>query len=77
MVILRGGAFSYERGTPVDQIEQSQISDPPWQPSLLGGSFEVNLKGMAVKVNLRSEIGRFGLQGYLTYKKTHPPRTLP
>ena len=36
----------------LDQTDQSQISDSPWQLSLLGGS---------VKVNLRSGIGRFGL----------------
>jgi hypothetical protein len=34
-----------------DQIDQSQISDAPWQTP----------KGKAVTVNLRSEIGRFGL----------------
>jgi len=42
----------FHQPSRLDQIDQSQSSNAPWQPSLSAGS---------VKVNLKCEIGGFGL----------------
>ena len=70
MVVLGGVAVSYDRGTPV--LGHLFHSEP--NPSRSNHRRDVHaycrvLGGVRL---LLSEV-----QGYLTHKKTHPPRTLP
>ena len=49
------------------QDERERLRFEQVTPALFGG-------GGSVEVNLRSEIGRFGLQGYLAHNKEPPPQ---
>ena len=57
----RGWAISYERGTPVKEVRVLTRERPLEH----------------ARGTLRVPAGYWKVQGYLTYKKKHPPRTLP
>ena len=44
--------------------------------TILGGSTGVPQKSMLQEILVNMDTHRLRVQGYLTYKKTHPPRTL-
>ena len=65
-MVLGGGAFSYERGTPVS-LYVTSVSSGQYP---LGGQQPLALPHM-VKGQRTGEV-----QGYLAHKEANPPRTL-
>jgi hypothetical protein len=69
MVVIGGGAVSYERGTPVLGLLETKDTHRPWgDPMLLAIVLLQDPTALRVP---------FVVQGYLAHKKTPtPPRTL-